>query len=165
MKTVVGMMIMLLAVMSCDKGIDVTPASETFELYENSAIVKQEVEPGVFLHQRVEGSGLVAVYSYTDAQSDQVYDDEYGEQLSFELPTDKNQFVYSNEALTNLKVYFQQYGAWVSHGTVDVVSGTISGNQLDGEFSSVWRIGIDIEVEKDGKTYTINTLRTLVAPQ
>lgn len=162
MKVFLGVVLCAMVMVSCTEDSDITPDSETFELFNNSAIVS--VQTGDIEYYKVEaGEGSVAVYRFNASQSNDIYDDEFVESMTFELPEDRNTFSLKDEELVELRAFYRQEGAWPANLPNAVIKGTISGTRNVIAGTDRWEVSIDIEMQNDGVAYaTIKTSGILV---
>lgn len=82
------------------------------------------------------GQHTVFRYTKTAEQCDDVFDDEYGEVLSFEVSLDSSEtsFEFRDDELLDLKCYYYEFGAWVNSGThYPIRKGLIKGRQTSEE--------------------------------
>jgi hypothetical protein len=157
--------LMLLTLYACKDYPDTTPEYTALELHENSRIVSVQVGDNEF-YQLEEGQGTVAVYRHVAAQSNSVYDDEFMETLSFELPTDGDGFSLKDGQLEQIKAFYRQEGAWPMNPPGAVMKGTISGSKISGNLGITdWEVNIDIEMQNDGVTYATVKASGVLVPQ
>ena len=151
------LLLLVFVISSCDKGC--TPESESFEILGNSEITLEQLDDQVF-YSVEEGNQRVVVYNHSNEECKDVIDDEYSEWLSFELTADGDQFEYHDEEITQLKAFYREVGAWVSHVHYPINSGVIKGQRIGD--SEDWQITIDIELTTANSTKSINIANTFI---
>lgn len=157
--------LMLLTLYACKDYPDTTPEYTALELHENSRIVSVQAGDKEF-YQIEEGQGTVAVYRHVGAQSNSVYDDEFMETLSFELPTDGDEFSLKDAQLGQIKAFYKQEGAWPMNPSGVVMKGSISGGKISSNFGITdWEVSIDIEMQKDEVTYATIRANGILVPR
>jgi hypothetical protein len=102
-------------------------------IYENDKKIEKAITlDGRLVYGTKNGHQTVFRYTRTAEQCDDIYDDEYGEVLTFEVALDSSvtNFEFREDELLDLKCYYFEFGAWVNSGTHYVVrQGVIKGQQ------------------------------------
>lgn len=90
----------------------------------------------------VDGKKLLFTYHRSGAQCDNIYDDEWGERLVFQVELNLTDFEYIDDEILLLNCFYQQYGAWVNHNQYEVKRGKITGEKISGK---EWELHVNIE--------------------
>ena len=127
---------------ACNK--DCMPAGHEFSFSENSSLRIDSLEgnPENSLNATIEGgSDLVFTYTFTGAQCESVFDDEYAEFLHFQIDPEISEFEYQDSALLEINLVFIRGGAWIHHGEM-ITNGVIKGEKLN---AGKWEIEADLQ--------------------
>ena len=76
-----------------------------------------------------DGDKLFFKYDFEVEQCDNIFDDEWGEKLYFEIPVGTDDFEYFDDELANITCYHLEYGAWVNSLPEAVTEGSIKGTK------------------------------------
>ena len=121
---------------------DCNPEMNIGFFLENSSIAISESDP---VHYTIEdGEDIVFIYSFIGAQCDHIADDEYGENVIFQIDPEIEEFSYEDEELSEIKAHFKSVGAWVSRPAISIEDGVISGERLN---STLYHVNIDVSVD------------------
>ncbi|MBD0824838.1 hypothetical protein [Aestuariibaculum marinum] len=90
----------------------------------------------------VDGNKLLFEYNHIGAQCDHIIDDEWQENLVFQIENTSVAFEYIDNDLLLTNCYYQQLGAWVNHNQYQVKNGTIKGEKLS---ENEWKIIVNVE--------------------
>ena len=86
------------------------------------------------------GSKLVFEFQYSLDRDPEIIDDEYGEQILFEVEPDKLQFEYKDQQLLAIKAYFNC--TFPGTGSISLNRGSIKGEKTS---ENTWELQIDVE--------------------
>ena len=89
----------------------------------------------------VDGENILFQYNHSGAQCDDVYDDEWGEGLTFVISNESTDFEFANEEIVDIKCFYQQYGAWVRHNQYQIKDGIIKGKRIS---ENKWKINVSV---------------------
>lgn len=92
-------------------------------------------------YEIVDGNSRLFEYNHIGAQCDDIYDDEWGERLTFKISTETINFELANEDILETNCFYQEYGAWVRHNKYQIKEGTIIGEKIS---KNRWRISASI---------------------
>ena len=111
----------------------------------------------------VDGNKLVFSYNHVGFQCDDVYDDEWGEELTFQIDSTVAEFNWVDSQIETAQCFYRQYGAWVNAQQIRINKGTVEGIKIS---SNRWSIKVNIEVTypssnnpiviKFARTFTLN---------
>ncbi len=117
---------------------------EDFIILENKSI-SIDSSNVFFQHYFVEeGDFLVFQYTHAIAQCDNILDDEWAEELSFEVKDSLDSFNYTDATLNQAKCFVRESGAWVNGQTNPIMKGSISGTKQN---ENTWDVSIAIIVD------------------
>lgn len=145
-----------LLLQNCDNNC--TSASEHFQMQEDKQIetlVLYDDLALVYQYNIKDGTGKVFEYTFNAEQCDEFQDDEYGYRLAFAIDDDIQEFEFVDDELDQIKVFFQESGAFVSHAHREVRKGTISGERRS---ANRWSIKIDVEIAIHGREEPVQIL-------
>jgi hypothetical protein len=127
---------------ACDSDDNCFPETIIAEVLENQEILETYYDELDFTSYSIENGGSM-VFSYLKAhpECENTMDDERVERLSFELMDDIDDFQFIDDELVEIKCFYRQDGAWVSHGHYPIENGTISGEKLD---QNTWRVTVSV---------------------
>jgi len=89
----------------------------------------------------VEGENLLFEYNHRGAQCDNIFDDEWGEILAFNVEEGITEFEFVDEEILEINCFYREYGAWVSGIRHQVKNGVIRGKLL---FGGNWAITVSV---------------------
>lgn len=91
----------------------------------------------------VAGENLVFSFDHIGPQCDNVFDDEWGEILNFEIEPGIESFDLIDEQLLQANASYRETGAWVNHQSYPVKDGFIKGKKE----GNIWIVEADIIVD------------------
>lgn len=90
-----------------------------------------------------EGENIVFTLNHNGAQCDDVFDDEWGQDLTFEIESNLNAFHFIDQELLGLLCHYRQFGTWVSSRNYLVESGFVKGTRID---ATMWDVEVDVNL-------------------
>ena len=87
------------------------------------------------------GENILFEYNHSGAQCDDIYDDEWGELLTFSINSETTNFEFTNDEIITTNCFYQAYGAWVRHNQYQIKDGTIKGEKIS---ESEWKIIVSV---------------------
>ncbi len=90
----------------------------------------------------IDGNKLLFKYYHVGAQCDFISDDEWGEELTFQVEKNSANFEFVDDEILLTNCFYQQFGAWVMHSQYPIKNGMIKGEKISG---NEWRITVNIE--------------------
>ncbi len=124
---------LVLMCISCEDGIN--PGFEDLLYYESASIT--EDHPYVS-----DGSSIVIHRHYVAEDKEDIQDDEYAEDVFFQIPSSISSFSYTDSEINDLHFLFKQYCYCGLAEGVEVEAGTITGNKL----GNGWDINVDVSL-------------------
>ena len=112
--------ILLIIISACEREY-VNPAEETFLFYENATLTSEAPFAS-------DGNQIVFHHYYKAEDEENIADDEYSEELFFELE-DKEEFQLKGEALKSIDLIFKQYCYCPEYSNLQVVDGYLNGSR------------------------------------
>ena len=85
----------------------------------------------------IDGENRLFEYNHSGAQCDDIYDDEWGEKLTFIINKESTEFEFADEDILETNCFYQEYGAWVRHNQYQVKDGIIKGEKISGNRWSI----------------------------
>jgi len=143
MKNNLILLIFVLGFASCNKDdLNCHPKSidATWTL-EKSILIEYFEDLDRNIYSIVDGENIVFEYLHSGAQCDDIYDDEWGERLAFEIPSEKEEFEYVDEEILEIIAFYNQFGAWVSSIQHPINEGLIKGEKIS---SKKWEVSVSI---------------------
>ncbi|MEM9986206.1 MAG: hypothetical protein AAF804_14030 [Bacteroidota bacterium] len=124
----------------------------TYTFVENAQLLIEEVDEwNVFLRSD-SGANLVFTYLYTANQDPHIIDDEYGEQISFEINPALDSIHLENRALRKIQLAFIP-SCECAVEVVEIRSGRVTGQKLN---ENQWEFSLDLEFKWAGIPQTRN---------
>ena len=77
----------------------------------------------------VNGENWLFEYNRSGAQCEDIFDDEWGEVLTFEIDKNSDDFEFVDENMLQTNCFYRQYGAWVRHNQYQIKDGMIKGEK------------------------------------
>lgn len=118
-----------------------------YEYQDNTELIKNvdSISPDRnFEYYTIEhGKYRVFQYRIEYGLNNQVYDDEFVEDVTFQIPMNVDHFILKNDELKSANVIYKSNGAWGGVPVVMVTSGVIFGQKNDND---KWDITINIKV-------------------
>jgi hypothetical protein len=151
-------LILAFALLLQNCGKNCTSSSEDFQLHQDKQIetlVLYDDLTLVYQYNIKDGEGIVFEYTFNAEQCDEVQDDEYGYRLAFSIDEDVEEFTFEDEELDQIKAFFQESGAWVSHAHREVRKGSITGEKRS---RNRWSVKIDVEIPIEGRDEPVQVL-------
>ncbi len=90
----------------------------------------------------INGNKILFKYNLNGAQCDNIIDDEWGENLIFQIENNNTDFEFIDNEILSTNCFYQQYGAWVAHNKYEVKNGIIKGEKIS---KTEWEITVNIE--------------------
>jgi len=143
MKNLILTLLLVSGIVSCnsDDSTNCNPEIITTNWSKNKAIlVEYNADSQRNKYSITEGENDVFEYTLIGAECPDIYDDEWGEILTFEISEEANNFEYSDEGITHTKCFFRQFGAWVNR-QYEIKNGMIKGEKLS---EDEWKITVSI---------------------
>lgn len=135
---------MLLGIIACD--VDDNCSSEEFHATIASGKEIVEVVSQYFpenVYTIVDGNKLVFSYNHSGFQCDDAIDDEWAEELTFQVDPTISEFNWVDSQIETGHCFYRQYGAWVNAQQIRIHKGTIQGVKIS---PNRWSIKASIEV-------------------
>jgi hypothetical protein len=88
-----------------------------------------------------DGVNILFEYNHAGQQCDDVYDDEWGEILTFEIDKKIIDFEFVDSNIITTKCFYQEYGAWVRHNRYQIKDGIIKGKKIS---EDKWEITVSV---------------------
>lgn len=131
--------IVLIALTSCTKkGLDCYEEATIGTFANNKMIlIGSTPEENVTYFEIVAGNCRVFTLNHSGFQCDKVYDDEWGEQVVFQVDGNLNSFSIQENEFEKALCFYGQYGAWTNHRQDLISFGSIEGERIDEEEWSV----------------------------
>lgn len=143
MKKALLLIISALIFVSCNKD-DLNCHPETVEtswtIDQKIKVVYNE-EIDLHLFSIVEGTNRVFELTHVGYQCDNIYDDEWGERLAFEIPVDLEDFEFIDEEILNTNCFYNQFGAWVRSTQYPIQKGRIKGEKIN---NNKWKVHVSV---------------------
>lgn len=117
----------------------------SLHFYSNSEIKTIE-ESGFTFSHITSGSKTVFKYQYSIDPEEWIADDEYAEEILFEIEPGIDAFLISGSDLKRSTALFGQYCFCTWAGNIPITTGCIKGEKINDE---EWKIDINISSEKD----------------
>jgi len=119
---------------------------ETFTFQTDKAIEITSDTSSMFdFHSISDGDMIVFIYWHMAPDCRDVDDDEYGEELIFQIPRNLTEFQFTNEELTEAQCRYREFGAWAIPYTAPVTEGIISGLKTSDDR---WEIRVSVAIIK-----------------
>ena len=139
----IGLLI-LTGLSSCNKNDDENCHPETVDA--NWTLGKEIIIDYNTEYQRndysiINGENILFAYNHSGAQCDNIYDDEWGECLTFIINKETTNFELTNEDIMGIKCFYQEYGAWVRHNQYQIKDGIIKGKKIS---EKEWEIIVSV---------------------
>lgn len=80
-------------------------------------------------------------YNHSGEQSNNVYDDEWSEELKFTIDENVADFELTDEEILEINCFYQEFGAWVRHNQYQIKDGKITGKKIS---TTEWKITVDV---------------------
>ena len=139
---------MLLGIIACDQNeLEGNCTQEGFLLstittdQKIEKVFNTELQKNVF--SITNGNQLLLTYTHVGAQCDDIIDDEWGEQLFFEIDSEITAFDLNDDEILTTNCFYREFGAWVSHEQIEVNKGRIDGVKIS---ETQWDINVSVEV-------------------
>ena len=111
-----------------------------YSFYENAQITLSEFN----FSDVSPGNNLVFRYYFLADENPNISDDEYAERIIFEIPSDADEFSFTNAELSNINTYFDKFCFCFIEGSIPISEGTISGSKIN---ATTWEVSIDVSFE------------------
>lgn len=140
-------LLFLLGIIACDQNdIDESCTPERFLStittdLKIEKVFNTELQKNVY--DIINGDQLVFAYIHAGAECDDILDDEWGEQLLFEIDPGVSEFDLTDNEILTTNCFYNQFGAWVSHEQIEVNKGRIQGVKIS---ETQWDINVSVEV-------------------
>ena len=92
-------------------------------------------------HNIINGENRLFEYNHSGAQCDDIYDDEWAENLTFRINNETTNFEFTNGEIITTNCFYQETGAWVLHNPYQINDGTIKGEKIS---ESEWKIIVSV---------------------
>ncbi len=89
----------------------------------------------------VDGDRRLFEYHRSGPQCDDIYDDEWGERLTFVINSEADDFEFTDLDIMETNCFYQEYGAWVRHNQYQIKEGTIRGRKIS---ETEWEINVAV---------------------
>ncbi len=145
MKTSKFFYIVFIVLISCNKkGLDCYEESR-IGTFENNKMILAGITPDTNIEyfDIVEGNSIVFTLNHSGFQCDQVYDDEWGEQVVFHVAGNLSNFTIQDSELEKAMCFYSQFGAWVNHKKSRINAGQVEGERID---EGEWSVTLSIEL-------------------
>jgi len=128
---------------SCKKGStnNCTDDKYTYEFQEAARIDTLTIQGGLF-YQINPGNNIVFNYTHTGPNCKNLADEEYVENLVFQIPAGTTNFIFQNNQITNAFCFFKKT-CFCNNFALPVISGNIKGTKIS---TVKWKIEINIDV-------------------
>lgn len=103
----------------------------------------------------IDGENLLFQYNHAGPQCDNVIDDEWGENLYFEIDKNLDEFKYVDSGILETNCFYHEYGAWVSYIQRPVKDGTLEGKKIS---MNQWKVTADV---KTTPVFPVNEVKTI----
>lgn len=140
MKIKVLSLLILLSVFSCGNDDDTIPSRKEFTFEQNAQIVLQEFDESS-IAQTTEGENLVFRYRFIGENDPDIADEEFSEDIIFEIDPSLNNFSYANDELAGINTHFTLYCFCGNIGSILITEGLIQGEKNN---DSSWSISLDV---------------------
>jgi len=141
-KLIFTALLSLMVLVSCNKNNDCDPETITSKWIPGKEIsVDYNMEFERNDYSVVDGDRRLFEYHHSGAQCDNVYDDEWGEKLSFIIDAETADFEFTDQDIMQTHCFYQEYGAWVRHNQYEINEGIIKGEKIS---KNEWRIEVSV---------------------
>jgi hypothetical protein len=89
----------------------------------------------------LDGENILFEYDHSGAECDDIYDDEWGENLTFIINKETKGFELLDGDIVDIKCFYQEYGAWVRHNQHQIKDGIIKGKKIS---ENTWEINVSV---------------------
>jgi hypothetical protein len=142
--------IIFIVMISCNKkGLDCYEESK-IGTFERNKMILTGITPDTNIEyfEIVTGNKIVFTLNHSGFQCDQVYDDEWGEQVVFQVDGNLNNFVMKDNELERNMCFYGQFGAWVNHKKSIINAGLVEGEKID---EDEWSVNLNIKLSEPNK--------------
>lgn len=89
----------------------------------------------------IDGENILFEYNHSGAECENIYDDEWGEKLTFTINKDSTNFELTDDKIIEIKCFYREYGAWVRHNQYQIKNGRIKGKKIS---AKEWEIIVSV---------------------
>ncbi len=119
---------------------------ETYTFQADKAIEITSDTTSMFdFHTISNGDMIVFIYWHMAPDCRDIDDDEYGEELIFQIPKNLTEFQFTNDELVEAQCRYREFGAWAIPYTAPITEGTLSGRKTSDES---WEIEVSVQIIK-----------------
>ena len=124
------LVLLTLGIISCKDNSNCSPEiSRSTWSINKTILIEYNSENQQNRYSILEGDNRLFEYNHSAAQCENIYDDEWGEVLTFAIPNEITDFKYEDDNILETRCFYTQYGAWVRQNHYEIKNGMIKGEK------------------------------------